>query len=77
MGRPTNAIWGHRREIDVSRSAQPLFWLHANLPGEAEGPVIWGVRSHGMQMNQRVMFFFEGGADIRELQAYWNQEAER
>jgi hypothetical protein len=30
-----------------------------------------------MQMNQRVMFFFEGGADIRELQAYWNQEADQ
>jgi hypothetical protein len=30
-----------------------------------------------MQMNQRVMFFFEGGADIRELQTYWNQEADQ
>src|SRR5258707_15098115 len=29
-----------------------------------------------MQMNQRVMFFSDGGADIREVQLYLNPEAE-
>ena len=29
-----------------------------------------------MQMNQRVMFFSDGGSDIRELQQYLNPEAE-
>ena len=35
------------------------------------------LRSQGMQMNQRVMFFSDGGADIREVQAYLNPEAEQ
>ena len=29
-----------------------------------------------MQMNQRVMFFSDGGSDIREVQPYLNPEAE-
>jgi hypothetical protein len=29
-----------------------------------------------MQMNQRVMFFSDGGTDIREVQQYLNPEAE-
>ena len=35
------------------------------------------LRGQGMQMNQRVMFFSDGGADIREVQAYLNPEAEQ
>ena len=33
--------------------------------------------SQGMQMNQRVMFFSDGGADIREVQSYLNPEGEQ
>ena len=29
-----------------------------------------------MQMNQRVMFFSDGGTDVREVQLYLNPEAE-
>jgi hypothetical protein len=29
-----------------------------------------------MQMNQRVMFFSDGGTDVREVQQYLNPEAE-
>ena len=35
------------------------------------------LRNQGMQMNQRVMFFSDGGTDIREVQAYLNPEAEQ
>jgi hypothetical protein len=35
------------------------------------------LRSQGMQMNQRVMFFSDGGADIREVQSYLNPEGEQ
>ena len=34
------------------------------------------LKGQGMQMNQRVMFFSAGGADIREVQHYLNPEAE-
>jgi hypothetical protein len=34
------------------------------------------LKGQGMQMNQRVMFFSDGGADIRDLQLYLNPEAE-
>jgi hypothetical protein len=34
------------------------------------------LKGQGMQMNQRVMFFSDGGADIREVQHYLNPEAE-
>jgi hypothetical protein len=34
------------------------------------------LKGQGMQMNQRVMFFSDGGADIREVQQYLNPEAE-
>jgi hypothetical protein len=34
------------------------------------------LKSQGMQMNQRVMFFSDGGADIRDVQLYLNPEAE-
>jgi hypothetical protein len=29
-----------------------------------------------MQMNQQVMFFSDGGSDVREVQQYLNPEAE-
>lgn len=35
------------------------------------------LRSQGMQMNQRVMFFSDGGADIRAVQSYLNPEGEQ
>ena len=34
------------------------------------------LKRQGMQMNQRVMFFSDGGTDIREVQLYLNPEAE-
>ena len=34
------------------------------------------LKGQGMQMNQRVMFFSDGGTDIREVQHYMNPEAE-
>lgn len=34
------------------------------------------LKGQGMQMNQRVMFFSDGGADVRDLQQYLNPEAE-
>jgi hypothetical protein len=34
------------------------------------------LKGQGMQMNQRVMFFSDGGTDIREVQQYLNPEAE-
>jgi hypothetical protein len=34
------------------------------------------LKEQGMQMNQQVKFFSDGGADIRELQLYLNPEAE-
>ena len=34
------------------------------------------LKGQGMQMNQRVMFFSDGGTDIREVQHYLNPEAE-
>jgi hypothetical protein len=34
------------------------------------------LKGQGMQMNQRVMFFSDGGTDIREVQLYLNPEAE-
>jgi hypothetical protein len=34
------------------------------------------LKGQGMQMNQRVMFFSDGGADIRDLQQYLSPEAE-
>src|SRR5215831_2265744 len=34
------------------------------------------LKGQGMQMNQPVMFFSDGGADIREVQQYLNPEAE-
>ncbi len=35
------------------------------------------LRSQGIQMNQSVMFFSDGGTDIRELQSYLNPEGEQ
>jgi len=35
------------------------------------------LRSQGMQMNQCVMFFSDGGTDIREVQSYLNPEGEQ
>jgi hypothetical protein len=34
------------------------------------------LKGQGMQMNQRVMFFSDGGTDVREVQLYLNPEAE-
>jgi hypothetical protein len=34
------------------------------------------LKGQGMQTNQRVMFFSDGGTDIREVQQYLNPEAE-
>lgn len=34
------------------------------------------LKSQGMQMNQQVVFFSDGGDDVRELQMYLNPEAE-
>jgi hypothetical protein len=34
------------------------------------------LKGQGMQMNQHVMFFSDGGTDIREVQLYLNPEAE-
>ena len=34
------------------------------------------LNGQGMQRNQRVMFFSDGGTDIREVQLYLNPEAE-
>jgi hypothetical protein len=34
------------------------------------------LKGQGMQMNQRVMFFSDGGSDVREVQHYLNPEAE-
>jgi hypothetical protein len=34
------------------------------------------LKSQGMQMNQRVMSFSDGGAHIRDVQLYLNPEAE-
>jgi len=34
------------------------------------------LKGQGMQMNQQVMFFSDGGSDIREVQQYLNPEAE-
>jgi hypothetical protein len=34
------------------------------------------LKGQGMQMNQRVMFFSDGGSDVREVQQYLNTEAE-
>jgi hypothetical protein len=34
------------------------------------------LKGQGMQMNQQVMFFSDGGSDVREVQQYLNPEAE-
>ena len=34
------------------------------------------LKEQGMQMNQQVKFFSDGGVDIRDMQLYLNPEAE-
>src|SRR5215475_5564766 len=76
MGRQEGALRSDRRQINGRGWTEPLLRFVQTYDEKPKRRLFELLKGQGMQMNQRVMFFSDGGTDIREVQLYLNPEAE-